>query len=647
VSDAYAALRSRDYDLAIQGFRAALAAQSGQALVHKDLAYALLKTGEGVAAREEFAAAARLDPADHHATLEYAFLAYETGKRREARKVFDRVRREGDEVTRRTAAEAFEHVDRPLREGIARWQAVVEQSPGNFSAHAELARLAEQHDEPALAAEHFLAAWKLKPREKSLLVEAGRLYRELGREEEALTLLLAASRGEEPRAAERARALLPNRYPYVYEFRRAVSLDPLNAGLKRELAYLLLEMDLRPEAEKEFEALASQAPDDLLTAAQLGFLRLARKDCADAMPLLEKVLEGPDEELADRVRTALGLPQTLRRRAEAPRSRISMEAKTLAEKSYAAGYLQDAYRYFQIAYENDPVNFQVMLRLGWTANILRNDEAASRWFYLASRSPDRAIAEEASRAYRNLRPSSAPVRFSAWAFPMFSSRWHDLFAYAQAKTEFRIPRLPLRPYLSVRFVGDTKRMTGGVLPQYLSESAFIFGAGVATPVWKGLTAWAEAGQAISYLQHGGQRNAVLDYRAGASYAKGFGRLLGGGRGGAFLETEDDGVYLSRFGNDFITYSQNRTGYTLPALERFGGFQAQLCWNGNFTADTKREYWANFVETGPGMRFRLRALSSSLLFTASLLRGNHTVNRGNPGGPVYTDFRAGVWYAISH
>lgn len=61
--------------------------------------------------------------------------------------------------------------------------------------------------------------------------------------------LLAASRGGEPRAAEMARELLPDRYPYVSEFRRALELDAANLELRRELAYLLLRMDHQGEAE--------------------------------------------------------------------------------------------------------------------------------------------------------------------------------------------------------------------------------------------------------------------------------------------------------------------------------------------------------------------------------------------------------------
>ena len=73
----------------------------------------------------------RLDPGDHHVALEFAFLANETGHQRVARLVFDRVRATGNA----TAEQAFQNVDRPLGEGIARWQQALERDPNNFSAH--------------------------------------------------------------------------------------------------------------------------------------------------------------------------------------------------------------------------------------------------------------------------------------------------------------------------------------------------------------------------------------------------------------------------------------------------------------------------------------------------------------------------------
>ena len=78
------------------------------------------------------------------------------------------------------------------------------------------------------------------------------------------------------------------------------------------------------------------APDDLLSAAQLGFLRLNRHDYAGAQPLLDQVLKGGDEELADRVRVVLKLPQTLHHRGSTPQS-TSDEAKAMAEKSLQGG----------------------------------------------------------------------------------------------------------------------------------------------------------------------------------------------------------------------------------------------------------------------------------------------------------------------
>lgn len=76
-----------------------------------------------------------------------------------ARCIFERLGKAGNA----TAREAFENVDRPLQEGIARWQQVVQFTPDNFSAHEERARLAQQKDELALASENYEAARRLKP----------------------------------------------------------------------------------------------------------------------------------------------------------------------------------------------------------------------------------------------------------------------------------------------------------------------------------------------------------------------------------------------------------------------------------------------------------------------------------------------------
>jgi Tfp pilus assembly protein PilF len=639
LNKAYEALRVRNYDDAVALFLKAIEAAPARPAVRKDLAYTYLKIGENVAAREQFREAMLLDRKDFHVALEYAFLCYETKEQAQARRVFDHIRQAGDPESRATAERAFQNIDRPLAEGIARWTKAIQLGADNFSGHFELATLAEQRDELDLAAEHYEKAWRLIPDRRGVLVDLGRVLKALNRTEEANAALLAASRGGEPRAAEAARELLPARYPYVSEFQRALQLDPKNLDLRRELAYLLLRMNRQSEAEQEFRELTTLSETDYLSAAQLGFLLLARGETTAAMPLLERVMKGADEDLANRVRAVLRLPQTLRNRTAQP-APPSIDAKVMAERSLKAGFLRDALKYLQIAQEDDPADFAVMLKLGRTYNQLHNDRQAIRWFDLARKSSDPQIARDANTAYHNLQPEFETFRTTVWMFPLYSSRWSDFFSYAQIKTELHI-KFPIHPYVSLRFIGDSRGTIGpegnGISPQYLSQSALIPGLGVATNVWHGLMGWAEAGASVGYLT----QHVLQDYRGGASFSKGFGQMLKSKTGGLFFETSGDAIFVSQFDNDFLFYSQNRFGYT-PLL---GALQTQFYWNFNLTADQKREAWANFWETGPGVRFRVASMPSALYFTVNYLRGAYTV-AGDPYGPTFNDFRAGFWYAFT-
>ena len=588
LDEAYAALRARNYPEAIRGFEQAAQLNPAKSSIRKDLAYTLLKIGETEAARDEFAEAMALDPADDQVALEYAFLCYETKQQVTARRVFDRLRKSGNptEAFPKIASEAFENVDRPLREGIARWKQALELSPDNFSAHEELAKLAEQRDDLDLAAEQYQAAWKLRPARRDLLVDLARVWMEQGRTtsskiEDAHAALLAASRGAEPRIAEQARELLPPRYPYVYEFENALVLDPSNDALRRELAYLHLEMGNKSVAEQQLQSL----------------------------PPAPQPIPPP------------------------PENKAPQDNKLLGEQSLDKGFLNDALKYLHAAHENDPMDFEVMLKLGWAYNLLKDDREAVRWFSLARYSPDTKTASEASKAYGNLNPSLRLLRTTVWVFPTISTRWRDTFVYGQAKTELRLA-FPVHPYLSLRFIGDARgavRLGANISPQNLSESSVIVGAGLASTPWRGLMAWFEAGEALRYLiPHGETGRALPDYRGGISYGK---SLRGSHR--LFAETNDDGVFISRFGNDSLLYSQNRTGRTF-------GENVQVYWNWNATVDATGEYWANTVETGPGVRFRLNPLQ----FTVNFLRGAYLVNESNPYRPNFNDVRIGVWYAFT-
>jgi tetratricopeptide (TPR) repeat protein len=653
LTHAFDALRSQDYDTAIASFQKAAALSPGRADIRKNLAYALLKTGENEGALEQFGEAARLDPADFHVALEYAFLCFEArddapARKAEARRIFARVRDTAADDTvanvaaRATAAQAFRNIDEPLGKEIARWQQVLASSTPTFSAHHELAQLAEQRDDLELAAVNYRAAFQLLPERKSVLLELAHAEKGRHNPEGTIAALLAASRGGEPRAAELAREQLPERYPYVYEFRQAIEVDPKNDALHRELAYLLLRMSEKgqaslEEAELEFQAVVAASPTDYLAAVQLGLLYLASHRDDLAMPILNNVLAHADARTANRARMALHMPLVLEDRTSSAAG-AELDPRVLGERSYNAGFMKDALRYYTLARERNPADDEVALKLGWTYNLLHDDAAALHWFDIARRSTDRDIAAEAQRAWNNLRPDSERFRTTLWMFPLYSSRWSDLFGYGQLKTDMGLGKLPFRPYVSVRYIGDARGTTGGLAPQGLSESAFIAGVGIATRQWAGGMAWFEAGEAWSYLN--GTR--WHDYRGGLSYSKTNGASLAADHDGAFLETISDTVFISHFGNDVIDYTQSKVGYTASV----GQLKIQSFWASNLVFDVKRQYWANYFETGPGFRFHPPHTPASVSITLTAMQGVYMVNAGNPRGPVFTDFRVGIWYAFT-
>jgi hypothetical protein len=291
--------------------------------------------------------------------------------------------------------------------------------------------------------------------------------------------------------------------------------------------------------------------------------------------------------------------------------------------------LKDAIRYLERALETDPGDFAVMLKLGWTYNILHDDFQAVRWYDLARRSPDLEIASEAARAWNNLRPDTQRFRVTAWALPTYSTRWRDMFSYGQVKTEWNL-KLPVRPYLSARVIADARSHGDPVSPLLFSESAVVAAVGLASRPRYGALLWGEAGSSIGYLTH----HATPDYRGGLSFARSYGKRW-------FVDLTGDALFMSRFQNDGLLYSQSRVGYSHDA----GTWKFQWYLNLNATADAKRQYWANFVEAGPGLRIR-SAMPDFPVISIAFLRGAYTLNDYNPRRPNFYDLRIGLWYALS-
>ena len=157
-----------------------------------------------------------------------------------------------------------------------------------------------------------------------MLLELARVEKARGNPEGMMAALLAASRGGETRAAELAREQLPDRYPYVYEFRKALELDPdkrrapPRTGLSAARACRRrIQADAQTKPSRNSNVIVDASPDDYVAAAQLGLLYLAANQNALAMPILRNVLAHADAATANRVRMALKMPLVLEERRDA------------------------------------------------------------------------------------------------------------------------------------------------------------------------------------------------------------------------------------------------------------------------------------------------------------------------------------------
>ena len=327
-----------------------------------------------------------------------------------------------------------------------------------------------------------------------MLLELARVEKARGNPEGMMAALLAASRGGETRAAELAREQLPDRYPYVYEFRKALELDPGNDTLHRELAYLLLHMSEKEPTEstamrprQEFKRIVATSPADYVAAAQLGLLYLAANRHSLAMPILRMFWP---TRMPPRPTTSAWRSRCRSFWKSGARTIRHLDPRLLGERSYAAGFLKDALRYFLVAREQNPVDASIALKLGWTNNLLHDDLTALHWFDIARHSADPAISAEARHAYGAIcGPDVARFRTTLWIYPLYSSRWHDLFGYGQLKTEIRLKKLPFRPYASVRFVGDVTALHGRRLARESFRKRVHLGAS-ASPRSPGTAPWA-------------------------------------------------------------------------------------------------------------------------------------------------------------
>ncbi len=309
---AYQQLRLKDYDQAIVNFRRALLLNPSRVTVFKDLAYALLKTGETEQAVEAFEAHHKAVPGDYQTIMELGYLYVQVKKEDQALAFFRQAMNSPDAAQAAQARQAFDNVGGPILAEIARWSAAIQQDANNVDARESLADAYVRHGDAsnAIAQYHWLR--ENAPTRYRHLITLSELHAKL-----ALTLAgthpdvarayaLLAMRSPDPRVAAQGRGLFGERYPYLYELELAVQLEPWQQEIAQEVAYLKrgvappappppapaddslqhhdsaqhhrdlgyasLAKSFLPTAAREFEIVRRLDPKDDLAALQLGSL---------------------------------------------------------------------------------------------------------------------------------------------------------------------------------------------------------------------------------------------------------------------------------------------------------------------------------------------------------------------------------------
>ncbi len=304
-AQAYQLVGAKELDAAAAAFHRALELEPANPAWRKDLAYVLLRTGDRDSARDQFERLWQENSKDESSALEYAYLCFETRREREAHLVFGDLRHSANQDTRERAILGFQSIDEPLARNIARWQEAIEKAPGQWSAHEELARLAEQRNDNTLAAIHYREAWRLRPAKTELLVDLARVLQRQGPDSETRKALSTAWHFGPPRVREAALALNSGVDPGAGAEPWSIPKEPSNTALgAAQMASLSFQKSYLPDAYRYYREAVSQNPEDFESIYQLGVVSNLLGNNREAVDWFRAARLSPNTLVASRARTA-------------------------------------------------------------------------------------------------------------------------------------------------------------------------------------------------------------------------------------------------------------------------------------------------------------------------------------------------------
>lgn len=220
-----------------------------------------------------------------------------------------------------------------------------------------------------------------------------------------------------------------------------------------------------------------------------------------------------------------------------------------------------------------------------------------------------------------------------YAGPLYSARFSDAIAFAQAQLHRRLGRTsPVTAFLGAALTKDS-RSRGGNLPAVFADNFATIGIGLGAQPGPGYVVFrAEANVAVNLVRTADHpRRSEPDYRVlGATFRRW--ERAGHRR---FAELYGSAGYYSRYRDNGIAYVQVRGGWRLSATRPFYAY-ARL----NLVKDTNRDFFNNLAEGGPGLEWRPGG-PLNVSARAEVLGGVYFGISGrdqNPYGPSYSDFR---------
>lgn len=252
---------------------------------------------------------------------------------------------------------------------------------------------------------------------------------------------------------------------------------------------------------------------------------------------------------------------------------------------------------------------ELAMQLGFLHDIEGDKPRAYQYFELATKSLDQALALQAENALVNLRglqtkalpdPYFGEVFFTPFSQSRFGLTVRPLIARLGLELD---DRLRTKTYLAFRQTDDNKSSNAGELPQIFEDNVRIIGTGIQISPFKTfpLVGWVEAGNAYDLVFRNRNRWRG-DLRGGLMYYDEFGKKtayydhlrIKPDYYGMFY---GDITYFSRYDNNVIGTFDTRQGFHVL---QYHNTLVNLYLYGRVIQDSRREFFNNIAEAGPGL-----------------------------------------------